>query len=115
MAMHPNDDSHRLDDLLIPSLAFADPWEVADDPDLTVAEKRAILASWASDAQAAKDVPTLRQMPTGNRFVPVDEILAALRSLDRNPSAAMAARAKRDIRRASIEAYRVRSASDPSE
>ena len=109
--MHPNDDSHRLDDLLVPSLAFADPWEVANDPDLTLAEKRAILASWASDAQAAKNVPALRQVPTGNRFVPIDEILAALRSLDRKPSAV---RAKRDMRRASIEAYRVRSASDPS-
>jgi len=108
--MLPNDDSHRLDDLLIPSLAFADPWEVADDPDLTLAEKRAILASWASDAQAAKDRPALRQIPPGGHIVPIEEILAALRSLDRHPSAAMAERAKKDIRKASIEAYRVRSA-----
>jgi hypothetical protein len=108
--MLPNDDSHRLDDLLIPSLAFADPSEVVDDPDLTLAEKRAILASWASDAQAARDGPALRQIPTTGRIVPIDDILAALRSLDRHPSAAVAARAKKDIRRASIEAYRVRSA-----
>jgi hypothetical protein len=105
--MLPNDDSHRLDDLLIPSLAFADPWEVADDPDLTLAEKRAILASWASDAQVAQERPALRQIPPTGRIVPVDEILAALRSLDRHPSAAIAERARKDLRRASIEAYRV--------
>jgi hypothetical protein len=108
--MHPNDDPHRLDDLLIPSLAFADPWEVVEDPDLTLAKKRVILASWVSDAQAAKDA---RQVPDGDSFVPIDEILAALHSLDRNPSAGAAARAKRDVCRASIEGCCVRLESDP--
>src|SRR5438105_4762770 len=41
-----------LDDLLYPAQAFAHPKEVLIDPDLTVNEKRAILASWASDACA---------------------------------------------------------------
>jgi hypothetical protein len=39
-----------LDQLLHPAGAFGHPQEVVSDPDLTVNEKRAILASWASDA-----------------------------------------------------------------
>jgi hypothetical protein len=43
-----------LDDLLHPANAFGHPSEVVDDPDLTLNEKRAILASWASDACAIR-------------------------------------------------------------
>ena len=42
------------DDLLHPARAFARPSDVVDDPDLTLNEKRAILASWASDSCAAE-------------------------------------------------------------
>jgi hypothetical protein len=49
-----------LDDLLHPAQAFADPRDVVHDPDLIVNEKRAILASWASDACAVEAAPTLR-------------------------------------------------------
>jgi hypothetical protein len=55
--------------------------EILDDPKLTTAEKRAILASWISDARAVDDAPALRQIDNGV-FVSVDEILMALRSLD---------------------------------
>jgi hypothetical protein len=41
-----------LDDLLHPAQAFGHPSEVLNDPDLSLNEKRAILASWASDACA---------------------------------------------------------------
>jgi len=41
-----------LDNLLHPARAFEHPRHVIDDPDLTLNEKRAILASWASDACA---------------------------------------------------------------
>jgi len=48
------DDTFNLDDLLHPAHAFTHPSEVVNDPDLTVNEKRAILASWASDACATE-------------------------------------------------------------
>ena len=41
------------------------PPDVINDPDLTLNEKRAILASWASDACAIEAAPALRQMPGG--------------------------------------------------
>jgi hypothetical protein len=49
-----------LDELLHPANAFAHPSEVVSDPDLTLNEKRAILASWASDACAIEAAPELR-------------------------------------------------------
>jgi hypothetical protein len=41
----PSDDGLDLDDLLHPTQAFAHPSDVVSDPDLTLNEKRAILAS----------------------------------------------------------------------
>ena len=52
----PTDD-YDLDELLHPARAFGHPSEVVDDPDLTLNEKRAILASWASDACAIESAP----------------------------------------------------------
>ena len=72
----------NFEDLLHPAEAFAHPVEVVNDPDLTLNEKRAILASWASDACAVEAVPELRTMP-GSATVKFDDILDALRSLDR--------------------------------
>ncbi len=69
------------DDLLHPARAFAHPKDVVDDPDLTLNEKRAILASWASDACAAEPNPTLRLAANGNRAT-WDEIMDALTELD---------------------------------
>src|SRR5437762_12654418 len=43
-----------VDELLHPASAFAHPSEVVNDPDLTLTEKRAILASWASHACAVE-------------------------------------------------------------
>ena len=40
----------EIDRLLHPAGAFRTPMDVVRDPDMTVQEKRAILASWASDA-----------------------------------------------------------------
>jgi hypothetical protein len=72
-----------LDHLLHPSQAFEHPHQVVGDPDLTLNEKRAILASWASDACAVEAAPALRCAPGARRPVSVDDILEALRSLDR--------------------------------
>lgn len=69
-----------LEDLLHPSRAYAHPRDVLRDPDLTLYEKRAILASWASDACAVD--PTLRQIEPGTAPVQFDEVMDALRKLD---------------------------------
>jgi hypothetical protein len=57
---------------------FQSPDEVMNDPTLSREEKRAILASWASDARAVESQPTLRQIPGGAR-VRLEEIVHALR------------------------------------
>ncbi|MBV9555942.1 MAG: hypothetical protein JO254_02575 [Pseudolabrys sp.] len=75
-------DKFDLDELLHPAQAFGHPSEVVNDPDLTLNEKRAILASWASDACAVEAAPELRSAPHGST-VRFDDIMEALRSLDR--------------------------------
>src|SRR5436305_4045675 len=72
----------ELSQLLHPAQAFAHPSDVVNDPDLTLNEKRAILASWASDACAIEAVPTLRCLPGAKRPVHFDEVMDALRALD---------------------------------
>lgn len=68
--------------LLHPAGAFSHPTDVVRDPDLTLNEKRAILASWASDACAVESAPALRSSPTGKR-VTFDEVMDALCALDK--------------------------------
>jgi len=67
--------------LLYPGEAFGHPSEVLADPDLTTNEKRAILASWASDACAVEAMPELRAAANGTT-VKFDDIMQALRELD---------------------------------
>jgi hypothetical protein len=62
---------------LHPAQAFEHPSEVINDFDLTLNEKRAILASWASDACATEAVPTLRCLPGGKGAVHFDEVMDA--------------------------------------
>src|ERR1700733_10796987 len=71
-----------IDELLHPANAFGHPSEVVNDPDLTLNEKRAILASWASDACAVEAAPELR---AGPHRAPVhfDDIMDALRTIDK--------------------------------
>jgi hypothetical protein len=71
-----------LNQLLHPARAFGHPQEVLVDPDLTFNEKRAILASWASDACAVEASSELRQ-PTDGPQVRFDDILDALKVLDK--------------------------------
>jgi hypothetical protein len=68
--------------LLHPARAFAHPMDVVCDPDLTLYEKRAILASWASDSCAVEAEPALRRAPGGTPVL-FDDVMDALRSLDR--------------------------------
>jgi hypothetical protein len=71
-----------IDRFLHPARAFQGLKQVLNDPDLTLAEKRAVLASWASDACAVEAAPELRQPPNGPT-VTYDEIMDALRLLDK--------------------------------
>jgi hypothetical protein len=68
--------------LLHPAQAFAHPQEIVSDPDLSLEEKRAILAAWASDACAVEAAPALRRAPGSDRSVAIDDLLEALRTLD---------------------------------
>jgi hypothetical protein len=64
---------------------YTHPSDVANDLNLTTAEKRAILASWISDARAVENAPSLRQLDSG-AVVEVDAIRQALVSLDETAS-----------------------------
>jgi hypothetical protein len=72
--------------LVNPSRVFVDPRDVVVAPDLSLEEKRAILASWASDAWAVESAPALRHFPgLLGCHVPLDAVLDALQSLDPEP------------------------------
>jgi hypothetical protein len=77
---------YDLDSLLHPAQAFEHPSRVVSDPDLTLNEKRAILASWASDACAIEAAPALRETPGTGRLIRFDDIMDALRTLDQQAS-----------------------------
>jgi hypothetical protein len=74
-------DDYDLNQLLHPAQAFGHQSEVVNDPDLTLNEKRAILASWASDACTVEAAPDLRPKPGGPPVL-FDDIMEALRMLD---------------------------------
>ena len=74
-------DSFDLTALLHPAHAFGGPMDVVNDRDLTLSEKRAILAAWASDACAVEANPTLRSA-SGRSAVQFDDVMDALRELD---------------------------------
>jgi hypothetical protein len=77
-----NDNIFDFNALLHPGTVFHYPKDVLTQPTLSASEKRAILASWASDASAIASCPSL-QAPAGLRApVTIDEILEALCELD---------------------------------
>lgn len=89
---------------------YVSPKDVLADPVASIEEKRALLASWASDARAVRDVPALRQLDSG-ALVFIDEVLEALKQLDhlarktpteRNVFPAQ----RRDFRRRNLKFYR---------
>ena len=71
--------------LLYPGTTFDHPNDVVAHPTLSLAEKRAILASWASDAAAIASCPALRAPEGLKNPVSIDEILEALQALDGGP------------------------------
>ena len=80
-----DDNVFDFDALLHPGTVFETPKDVVDHPALTLAEKRAILASWAYDASAIASCPSMRAPAGLKKPVSIDEILDALRALDGGP------------------------------
>ena len=76
---------YDLNAILHPGSVFDHPSDVLADTTLSRAEKRAILASWASDAAAVSSCPSLRAVPGAKSPVSIDDILEALSSLDHSP------------------------------
>jgi len=70
--------------LLRPALGFQRPADVLKDPFLEDCEKREILSSWASDACSVEGRPELRWFIGSDGPVPLNEVLEALRRLERN-------------------------------
>lgn len=68
--------------LLHPAQHFNHPQDVLAAEHIDKDEKRAILASWASDQFAIESMPILRHYPGTERAVSYDEILGALKALD---------------------------------
>jgi len=68
--------------VLRPGVGFSHPRDVLRDPFLDTDEKRAVLASWASDASAVQDAPTLRWLFGTAEPVALTEVLDALDRLD---------------------------------
>ncbi|CAN7605735.1 hypothetical protein LJR164_004505 [Phenylobacterium sp. LjRoot164] len=67
---------------LRPAVGFLHPRDVLKDPDLTLADKRAVLASWLSDASAVQDQPHLRWLLGTPEPVAAADIREALARLD---------------------------------
>jgi hypothetical protein len=83
-----DDNVFDINALLHPGTVLDHPQEVLAHPSLSISEKRATLASWASVASAIASCPALRA-PAGLKApVTIDDILQALCQLDggsRNP------------------------------
>jgi hypothetical protein len=80
-----DDNVFDLPSLLHPGTAFEHPRDVVSHPSLSLAEKRAILASWASDASAIASCPSLRAPEGLKAPVSIDDVLEALCALDEGP------------------------------
>ncbi|WOH51097.1 hypothetical protein [Bradyrhizobium sp. sBnM-33] len=68
--------------LFHPAAHYGSPNEVLNDEQLSDAEKRVILSSWASDMFAVESCPSLREIPGMGHTIRLADILAALRQLD---------------------------------
>lgn len=68
--------------LLHPTSHFEHPKDVLRAAHLSQQEKRAILASWASDQYAVEAIPALRHYPGTTGAVTLADVMAALKSLD---------------------------------
>ncbi|TKT75821.1 hypothetical protein [Aquamicrobium sp. LC103] len=85
-SLAPETSDLSLDRLLAPAKHFKHPHDVLSDAMLDLQEKRAILASWASDACAVESMPALRQPAGTEQPISFDQIMDALRQLDSDAS-----------------------------
>ncbi len=60
---------------------YTHPDDVVGDPRLTLSEKRAVLASWLSDARAVENAPGLRRLDSG-AIIEFDVIQRSLNALE---------------------------------
>lgn len=65
------------------AIGFQHPDDVVKDPHLSLPDKRAILASWASDACAVEDHPQLRWLLGSPEPVALFEVQDAIARLER--------------------------------
>jgi len=72
---------------LRPAVGFCHPDDVLKDPHLGLGDKREILTSWASDASAVQDEPTMRWLLGTVEPVPLRDVLEALARLDKRMDA----------------------------
>ncbi len=68
--------------LFHPVSHYDSPDDVLNDARLSTDEKRTILSSWASDMYVVESKPALREVPGIPNMLRLDDILAALKSLD---------------------------------
>jgi hypothetical protein len=69
--------------VLLQGMQLQRPIDVVKSPALSVDDKRAILAAWASDFYAVESKPSLRQLPGTPEPVSIDDVHSALKELDR--------------------------------
>jgi hypothetical protein len=74
-----------LNAIIHPGSVYDHPRDVVADQPISIGEKRAILASWASDAASVASKPALRELPGAHGLVTIDEVLEALSALDYRP------------------------------
>ena len=74
------------------------PRYVVNDPAMSLAEKRSLLASWASDARSVANYPSLRRLDSG-ALVAIDDVLEALKMLDGTTQRASARHARPTLQR----------------
>lgn len=72
---------------LRPAVGFHHPRDVLKDPELPPGDKRAVLASWLSDASAVQDQPHMRWLLGTPEPVTAADIREALARLDQLDSA----------------------------
>lgn len=68
--------------ILHPHQHFSHPDEVLASETMTTEDKRAILASWASDLHAVESCPELRHPPSVASSIRYQDILSAMKVLD---------------------------------
>ena len=76
--------TNSLNAVFHPASHYHSPEDVLNDAGLSIDEKRVILSSWASDMYVVESQPALREVPGVPHRLRLDDIIAALKRLDRD-------------------------------